>query len=91
MLKPLTNERRAEILQLLLSVSYEQREAITELLAAEACWREAVKNTRMVATCRDGCCLQCPCCGEPNWKEAEHGHDRPPFHQPDCPWVKAQE
>lgn len=60
---------------------------IDELLAAEAYWREAVKNCDLRATKdRDYSTMECPWCDVHEENEGEGL-----AHKPDCPYLLAQE
>lgn len=84
-MKPLSKERREEIIEIFESGSYWQEETskptdilILDLLAAEQYWREAVKSFQDgLPTDSSACCQFC--------------HDYPPEHKPDCAWKLAQE
>lgn len=87
--KPLTAERLREIRSSLVDhYGIFARQYIEELFAAEAFWREAVKNsvaafyaggTTYCAYCRNGISRNFPS------SEPLEGH------KPDCAWVKARE
>ena len=55
---------------------------VSDLLAAEQFWREAVKNADVCDIIGD----LCPWCGSVSWDCNVEA-----VHKPDCPWVLAQE
>lgn len=91
--KPLTKERRAEILADLCAFRADDPDyidkAIDELLAAEAYWREAVKNARPKADLDYEIPFShCPFCKCADFDiRGIYGN----LHKPDCPWLLSQE
>jgi len=84
--KPLTKERRADILDRVSRADGQARRAIyRDLLAAEAYWREAVKNVHeSFFTVLDSPEEFCVFCGGELASQQVH-------HKPDCAWVLANE
>jgi hypothetical protein len=87
MLKPLTKERLTTITELVISSDFPHQDGtqdlIEELLEAEQFWREAVKNADMAFVWPNTSGeMACPFCKALIQEES---------HQPDCPWLKAQE
>lgn len=84
--KPLSKERREEILREFQSGPYESKRALMDVLAAEQFWREAVKKA-------PGVVHQ----GIHDWREycafcdADDEAPGPVVHRPDCAWLLAQE
>ncbi len=85
--KPLTKERRIEIVALLHKPTAESAEdawAIGELLEAEAYWRETARDTEPFQMTHQELYI-CQFC-------RKTGMDVTKFeHKPDCPWLLAQE
>jgi len=90
--KPLTKERRADILDRVSRADGQARRAIyRDLLAAEAYWREAVKNANagypIVFNSERNDSEACAFCeASANITKGEQLE-----HKPDCAWVLANE
>jgi hypothetical protein len=83
-MKPISPERRAEIVRLLedrttLAIT---KPCIQELLDAEAFWRTRIAETKPLLA-EYGVCVFCAHIDD----EAQDG--QPVDHKPDCPWVLA--
>ena len=82
--KPLTKEELERIAMMVGHSRTPWQQATLKLLAAEAYWREALRNAEF-RTREDGCgyyeCTFCGRMGDP----IDNGH------APDCPWLLAQE
>lgn len=90
-MRPLSGERRREIEQWFKDwgdgLTFGSRSAITDLLASEAYWREAVRKIAEPRWAPEGYKQTCVVCGKTDWCSDDLD---PESHFTDCPWVLAQ-